>query len=313
VEIRPVDYGGFNGTYFQNMVENLNKLAGYEVGKTIFGATFDWRPDGLGYLKDGSYAKLKNLIEQAFALNNGTRVHLLGHSGGAPYGHFFLTRYVSQQWKDKYIKTFITMGAPWLGSPTASAFFANFEAVVRGPKLPKIIIDTYRALGLSTGLLVSFLPAEKYSSNDVVISTTKRNYTGAQSMDLLRDTNATQAMAIRKNNVNNYNTIPAPQTELHCLYGYGFDTAQTYVFAGPDFSTLKTVINTTGDDVVTMKSLSFCTTFKTQQPQPVHFQGFFNVSHETMQDSPLIWNYLLSVTTHPQTDPHKKPKKLQFL
>lgn len=42
-------------------------------------------------------------------------VHLLGHSMGCNYILYFLNRQ-SQAWKERYIQSFIALGAPWGGA-----------------------------------------------------------------------------------------------------------------------------------------------------------------------------------------------------
>ena len=59
-------------------------------------------------------------------MNNGKRVILLGHSMGNLYIHYMLAKQ-TQQWKDKYIRSFISLGAPWGGAVKTLRLMASGE------------------------------------------------------------------------------------------------------------------------------------------------------------------------------------------
>ena len=58
---------------------------------------------------------LKALVEETYAQNNKTAVVLIGHSMGNPYILYLLNRQ-TQVWKDKYIRSFISISSPWGGA-----------------------------------------------------------------------------------------------------------------------------------------------------------------------------------------------------
>lgn len=58
---------------------------------------------------------LTDLIEETYAINNNTRVVLIGHSMGNNYILYLLNQKLST-WKKKYIEAFISIAAPWAGS-----------------------------------------------------------------------------------------------------------------------------------------------------------------------------------------------------
>lgn len=57
----------------------------------------------------------KKLIENSFVENNNEPVTIIGHSNGGKITLTFL-QLQSQEWKNKYIKSFIALAAPWGGS-----------------------------------------------------------------------------------------------------------------------------------------------------------------------------------------------------
>lgn len=60
------------------------------------------------------FTKLQDLVEEMYDEYQ-QPVYLLGHSMGSHYVLYFLN-HQPQAWKDKYIKGFISLGAPWGGA-----------------------------------------------------------------------------------------------------------------------------------------------------------------------------------------------------
>lgn len=60
------------------------------------------------------FTKLQDLVEEMYEEYQ-EPVYLLGHSMGCHYVLYFLN-HQPQDWKDKYIKGFISLGAPWGGA-----------------------------------------------------------------------------------------------------------------------------------------------------------------------------------------------------
>jgi hypothetical protein len=55
------------------------------------------------FMKD-DYPKLKALVEQAYDTAGGTPVVFMSISYGGPFGNAFLTDFVDEAWKAKYIE-----------------------------------------------------------------------------------------------------------------------------------------------------------------------------------------------------------------
>lgn len=60
------------------------------------------------------FTKLQDLVEEMYDQYQ-QPVYLLGHSMGCHYVLYFLN-HQPQAWKDKYIRGFISLGAPWGGA-----------------------------------------------------------------------------------------------------------------------------------------------------------------------------------------------------
>ena len=64
----------------------------------------------------GDFVKqLRDLIEFTYRANGGKRVVLVAHSMGNLHALYLLNQQ-SQAWKDKYIRLFIAVSAPWAGT-----------------------------------------------------------------------------------------------------------------------------------------------------------------------------------------------------
>ena len=70
----------------------------------------------------GYYSALKGLIEQMYRDNGDAKVALVVHSMGGPVSLHFLTQIVSQEWKDTYIDSYVTLGAAFGGANIAISF-----------------------------------------------------------------------------------------------------------------------------------------------------------------------------------------------
>ena len=69
------------------------------------------------------FVDFKVLIEEAYVKNDNRSVILVTHSMGGPMTQYFLVRQ-SQQWKDKYVRAFIALSAPFAGTVRAIKVFA---------------------------------------------------------------------------------------------------------------------------------------------------------------------------------------------
>lgn len=70
--------------------------------------------------------ELQDLVEKAYEEYQ-EPVYLMGHSMGCHYVLYFLN-HQPQDWKDKYIKGFISLGAPWGGAVKPLKVLVSGEA-----------------------------------------------------------------------------------------------------------------------------------------------------------------------------------------
>jgi len=107
---------------------------------------------------------------------------------------------------------------------------------------------------------------------------------------------AEQAFNVRNNNFDDYNSIPAPNVTLHCIYGYGLPTPGTYHFSNDNFTEISGVTWVDGDTVVPSESSTWCKNWKENQTEPVIMKGFFNASHSYLPFYPAIVKYIHNIT-----------------
>jgi hypothetical protein len=113
-----VDEKGIFGMHFIESFYSLLKYLkgkGYTIRQDLFGAPYDWRLPMSSHT-DVFFPRLKNLVEEAYNKNNGEKVTILGYSYGGMFIHQFFTKYVTKEWKKKYILKAIFLAPAFAGS-----------------------------------------------------------------------------------------------------------------------------------------------------------------------------------------------------
>jgi hypothetical protein len=81
-------------------------------------------------MKDTSFkTDFKHLIETVSSLNNNKPVVFVAHS----MGNLILTLFLNEQsqgWKDKYIKHFYSISAPWAGTPKSLRDVISGDSII---------------------------------------------------------------------------------------------------------------------------------------------------------------------------------------
>ncbi|EYC31726.1 hypothetical protein Y032_0003g1202 [Ancylostoma ceylanicum] len=244
------------GMYFFLLVENLVKW-GFRRDVSILGAPYDYRvaPEELGEY----YLRLRKLIEKAYidALNN--RVVVIGHSLGNIIALHLFTRIVDQAWKDKYIKAFVTIGAPWAGSMKALKGYTsghNFEA----PNffLPPMKLRPGQRTYTS---LASLFPTRMAWKDDEVLATVgSTNYTLADMPQFFTRLEYEMAWKQVQRLGTLDKTLPAPGVRVYCIFGVGLPTTSRLIWTNKSFphEQPKEIRDRTGDGTVEERSADLC-------------------------------------------------------
>jgi len=296
VSISPMDFGSLSGApYLANFSEMLI-ANGYELDVSLRIASFDWRLDSRSYINDGEFQKVANLVEEMYYRNNNTRVHLVGHSYGGPFAYWFVSRFAQQQWKDKYIASIITLGAPWLGTSLASVCLVNMtELFKQAEPSSRESLEKLATMLKTFPSVISMLPSETYHKG-TIISTPSKNYTASMNFELLTDIGANVTALIRKNNADDYNDLSHPGTNVYCIFGVELPTPHSFNFKSDNFSNMTASIGD-GDGSIELESLEFCNQWINQNPNyRVEVQQIPKAEHATMITDPDVVKYILSVT-----------------
>ena len=76
------------------------------------------------------FVSMKTLVEDTFVKTNGQKVMFLTHSMGSPMTLYFLNQQ-TQAWKDKFVKSWISLAGCWAGTIKALKVYAQGLKVLK--------------------------------------------------------------------------------------------------------------------------------------------------------------------------------------
>jgi len=267
------------------MIHLVNALTnkGYERGRTLFGAPYDFRyapgphasAVARNYLTD-----LKGLIEQAYTANDNQPVVLLSHSMGALWSLYFLNNQ-QMEWRQKFVAHFVTIAAPWGGTVEQMMTFASGNSVGVPFVDPLVVRKEQRSSESNLWLLPVSWVFGKH--RPLVISSSGRSYTAADMKEFLHDIitpagfAATTAAADLHQSCNHLVTayesrvphltektsLQAPRVPVTLIYGHGVPTAEMLSYEEKSTSSSKLgfdcvpkIVQGDGDGTVNLCSLT---------------------------------------------------------
>ncbi|XP_075433207.1 phosphatidylcholine-sterol acyltransferase [Ascaphus truei] len=262
---------GYLHTLVQNLVNN-----GYVRDETVRAAPYDWRiaPNG----QKEYFQKLKLLIEQ-MSEEYDKPVFIIGHSLGNLYLLYFLNRQ-PQEWKDKYVKGFISLGAPWGGAvkPLLVLMSGDTHGI---PMVSNIKIrEEQRMTTTNPWMLPTNLA---WPESHVFISTPSYNYTYRDYQRLFHDIGFEDGWYMWDDTKGLLEGLPPPGVEVYCIYGTGIPTPETYVYGEgfPNEPPLE-ISYSDGDDTVHKRSMELCKRWNNQQKEKVHVIELNGMDHLSM-------------------------------
>ncbi|CAH8591563.1 unnamed protein product [Schistosoma turkestanicum] len=251
--------------YFGSLVSEMTKDKFYVRNYTIRAAPYDFRKspgDNKEFVK-----KFKTLVEETYTNGLNRPVVLLGHSLGSLYTLYFL-KHQTKHWKQKYIKSFMSVSAPLGGTVETLAALTsgdNFGVFIRTPTIYRDVLRTMTSL-------VSTLPNPKlWSKHEVLIITPTRNYTVLDYPEYFSDSNYLTGYQLFTRHLETFNPLEAPEhvPEIYCIYGSGLLSVERLIFKSSSFfvssfpNQTPRVIYGNGDGTVNLRSLKVCAKWPT--------------------------------------------------
>ncbi|KAJ9587279.1 hypothetical protein L9F63_019210, partial [Diploptera punctata] len=263
----------FPGAYFKDIANILITL-GYQRNVSLRGAPYDFRkaPN-----ENGDYfVKLKALIEETYSMNDNTPVLIVAHSMGGPMSLHFL-HMQSTSWKQKYIRALVALSGAWGGSVKALKVF------LVGDDLGSYVLreSVMKEEQITSPSLAWLMPSGLFwNAHDVLVQTSKKNYTVNDFQQFFEDIDYTVGWEMRKD-VQKYSLeFDAPGVEVHCLHGIGVNTVERIVYKGDNFPDgYPNFLYGDGDGTVNRRSLEGCLSWQGKQKEKIYHQTFPNLNH----------------------------------
>ncbi|KAG9509956.1 Group XV phospholipase A2 [Fragariocoptes setiger] len=277
--------------YFQALVEHLVSL-GYERDRTIHGAPYDFRraPNELS----DYYKQLTKLIENTYHENGDERVILVCHSLGCLNSHYFLSKR-SNVWKDKFIRSMISLSGVWGGSVKAMKAFAsgdNFGVLT----IPNLSLRKDERTFPSLAYLMP--SADVWPHSQVLLQNGDKKFTVNDYKQFFRDINHPTGYEMWLDTRNLTSPLVPPGVEVHCLHGYKVSTIKAVEYGQGEFPDGKPRITfEDGDGTVNLISLQACRTWQGKQNAPVHYKNFTLVDHMTIMSNQAVLDYIAWATS----------------
>lgn len=222
---------------------------GYEEGKDLDAAPYDWRiPPSMLESRDSYFSNTMKQIESMYGKNDNTPVVLLCHSMGCKTCHYFLNfakQKAGQEWIEKYVHTYFPVGAPHLGAPKSlrgtivgdkmglDAFLSEEEALISA-----------RSFGSVPWMYSSFLPEgtppTAYLKREGVLHFTIDKFDVAEMGRERKNKPTKLRLAVTYNNNTLYSSYHAPEGD-----DFTITFPETFTFAAPpDLSSENTAKDT---------------------------------------------------------------------
>ncbi len=187
VSVSIIGYGTTRSAPFYETLYSTLESAGYVRNRDIRVAGYDARltPDMGGFLE-----RTKRLIEETYADNGNSPVHLVGHSNGPLYAQYLLT-HVSAAWKERYIHGFTPIAGnfPGQGSLYSIIFTGLNIQDFSYPSTEANADSSSRMFLTSPSTYMSAANPEIFGNSETVlrVRSTGRSYTPADVRRLLVD------------------------------------------------------------------------------------------------------------------------------
>ncbi|XP_011911494.1 PREDICTED: group XV phospholipase A2 isoform X2 [Cercocebus atys] len=270
---------------------------GVDVRVPGFGKTFSLEfldPSKSSVDENGPYfLALREMIEEMYQLYGGPVV-LVAHSMGNMYTLYFLQRQ-PQAWKDKYIRAFVSLGAPWGGVAKTLRVLASGDNN-RIPVIGPLKIREQQRSAVSTSWLLPY--SYTWSPEKVFVQTPTTNYTLRDYRRFFQDIGFEDGWLMRQDTEGLVEATMPPGVQLHCLYGTGVPTPDSFYYESfPDRD--PKICFGDGDGTVNLKSALQCQAWQSLQEHQVLLQELPGSEHIEMLANATTLAYLKRVLLGP--------------
>ena len=224
---------------------------------------------------------------------------------------YFLSHYVDQAWKDKYIRCQISLSGVLGGTVRAVKVFAL------GDNLGSYLVQAmhFRTEQRASPSLAWLMPSsDLWDDNEVLIQAQNINITLKNFKQFYDLQGASDGYNMWQDTKHLLKGIPAPQIEFYCWHGINVPTTEQLVYYKFPSST-PVIKKGDGDGTVNLRSMKACLNWRTQQTQPVHYRTFKGIDHGNMikADAPVSGVASLIAEINDGKGSHVKPRLSEVL
>jgi len=296
------------GNYAATLVKHFVDHWGYVRGKSIRAAPYDFRfaPPSQG----DYFQRLKLLVEETRALNDGEKVVLMSHSLGGLFALYFLNS-MDVEWKRDNIWAFIPIGTPWAGTTAAFNIFAAGYDMGISAVDPRVIRAEQRSYETGAELLPH--PRLTEPADHAFLSTPLRNFT-AQTYPAFFEALKFPVGKINHDNVlarddfiieggrRGWN-LKFPDVDVVCIYSKGVSTMSSLIYDSDssflDGDQPSRYEFRDGDGTVNLASLDRCEAWSQIRTNCTFESKVFpNLDHLKTLKSKLVFDYVKRILIH---------------
>ena len=229
--------------------------------------------------------------------NGDAKVTLVVHSMGGPVSLHFLTQTVSQEWKDTYIDSYVTLGAVFGGSNIAISFLLGGPInTEESDATEEEWLEFLNFITMNVGIPSWMSQYRSYPSNywlappasilddQILIITPTKNYTAKDYHQMFIDAGYPQGYTQL---IDNPLKFPAPNVPTYCFYGLEFPTPETVVYGNGLSETATSILYGDGDNIANKASLEVCQQWA-DSGYPFNRTVFENIDHNNVTTADVI-------------------------
>nr|KAF6318820.1 phospholipase A2 group XV [Pipistrellus kuhlii] len=200
-----------------------------------------------------------------------------------------------QAWKDKYIRAFVALGAPWGGVAKTFRVLASGDNN-RIPVISPLKIREQQRTAVSTSWLLPY--NYTWSSEKVFVRTPTANYTLRDYRQFFQDIGFEDGWLMRQDTEGLVEAAVPPGVPLHCLYGTGVPTPDSFAYESfPDRD--PKIYFGDGDGTVNLQSALQCQAWRSHQEHQVSLQELPGSEHIEMLANATTLAYLKFLLLRP--------------